>query len=188
MMLHHPHRCIYLYASRISLNFHIGISSTRCTYSTLTQQHIASNNELVPSDALFNKHLSDWNIDDVTLWLSRIDNGVYSNYINNFEQQRIDGLSLQYLSENDLNDLGVKIMGDRKHIIHCLNDLFRYYNINTMIHTAQPSSITKEHTLDNERITINIGTKCQWCHHRGQSRHLTGHDTIIPSRSLATDD
>eukprot|EP01083_Nonionella_stella_P073972 200374_1 len=158
MMLHHPHRCIYLYASRISLNFHIGISSTRCTYSTLTQQHIASNNELVPSDALFNKHLSDWNIDDVTLWLSRIDNGVYSNYINNFEQQRIDGLSLQYLSENDLNDLGVKIMGDRKHIIHCLNDLFRYYNINTMIHTAQPSSITKEHTLDNERITINIGT------------------------------
>ena len=97
-------------------------------------------------NSLYNTHLSEWTVNDVSIWLSHIQNGSYSHYTDNFEQHKIDGLSLQYLTENDLNELGIKIMGDRKHIIVHLNHLFKQYNLNQTVNGTQ-STINEQQNI-----------------------------------------
>ena len=122
-MLNVPSRCRSLLSRTVTkqvTHIHVNISAALST----THQ-----SDVVPFNDLYSKHLSEWSIHDVSRWISSIEDGQYAQYAHHLEQQRIDGLSLQYLSESDLHDLGITIMGDRKHILHGMNALFQRYQL-----------------------------------------------------------
>ena len=165
------------HVSRIIHNINIGITS-RCihpdhsySYSTLVR-----NQDI---NALYNKPLSEWSINDVTAWLSSIENGRYSAHTPTFQQQKIDGISLQYLTENDLNLLGVDIMGDRKHIIHSLNLLSQKYNTSLpAIPSAQSTNASiMPHEQNEHQITVNLGL---------DSDHINGGTEISTKEEIET--
>ena len=68
MMLNNCNRCRSLFVSRVIQNIRI---SARCTYSTMLQQN--ASNEVISIKNILDKPLSEWSADDVTNWLSSID-------------------------------------------------------------------------------------------------------------------
>jgi GTP-binding protein EngB required for normal cell division len=64
---------------------------------------------------------SDWTVDDVTDWLFDIK---LSQYSNSFKENKINGKQLKELSREDLKDLDVKALADKKTILAEIKNLF----------------------------------------------------------------
>eukprot|EP01083_Nonionella_stella_P129292 392305_1 len=62
--------------------------------------------------------LNEWNTRDIVQWISDLDGGKYSKYVNillnTLDEQEISGADLKLMTERDLLDLGVMHFGDRK--------------------------------------------------------------------------
>lgn len=67
----------------------------------------------------------DWRVADVCTWLKKEGMGEYAS---SFQKNNIDGPALLALDENDLKDLGVAKVGDRRKLEKAIADLNQHLN------------------------------------------------------------
>jgi hypothetical protein len=79
----------------------------------------AGNNTRV-DDAFLSKDIQAWTVQDVTQWLQTVQ---LSQYIGQFEENEINGPILLEISLEDLDYMGVKILGHRKVLLKGIEDL-----------------------------------------------------------------
>lgn len=100
------------------------------------QQNNDSNNNLVDFK---NKNVEDWTTDDVSSWLDSI---LLSQHIDKFVSNAINGPILLDISLNDLDYMGITVLGHRKVLLKGIEDL--RINKKVTIKLAAPSVTTSQ--------------------------------------------
>lgn len=115
---------------RRSLNFNLNHTSTSTSnYFQNTNHHNSRNlpkkielyHNTIGYEFIKNKHVQNWSVDEVCLWLKFIK---MEEYMPLFAQNKISGFSLVELKDKQLkNYLGIKILGDRITILKAIQML-----------------------------------------------------------------
>ena len=127
------------------------------------QQNSDSNSSAVD---FRNKNVEDWTVDDVSLWLDSI---LLSQHIDKFATNAINGPILLDISLNDLDYMGITVLGHRKVLLKGIEDL--RINKKVTIKLTAPS-LTTSQSKSPDSVQSKVAT----------NNSLRSHDTNDSSK------
>jgi len=94
---------------------------------------------------------TEWDVESVQMWLHEEGFDQYREY---FEEHEIDGQALRLLSEENLREMGVAIMGDRLKLMRAIRRLARSRPFRSSSPSSFRSALTTScDSIESHRIT-----------------------------------